>query len=763
MRQMQSKSIHKSFITRREFISYTAGMAAACVAVPFLPWRALAADAAAVLPMGNAPVPLEAAWFPSRMHAFIWRNWSLVSSAQMAAVVGAKAEDIERVGRSMGLESSRGLSDAQRRRVALTIIRRNWHLLPYDQLLSLLGWTAEEMAYTLREDDFFFVKLGLHKPKCPPLRWIELTPAESARAEEIAAVVRSHFPDGLLEGRDPLFSFVDTLSKPLPSAVSPAQETQSSPLRLAYSYFALYGDPLLDPALDPYPDGYLARLAASGVNAVWLQAVLARLSPLPWSSEADIERRRVALRDLVARAARYSVKVFLYLNEPRSLPASSPVFDKNPNWRGVTEQDYTSVCTSVPEVRSALSGAVAELCRAVPDLGGFFTITGSENLTNCWSHGRGGDCPRCKSRKPDEVIAEVNATFYEGIRAAQGRQRLIAWDWGWGDDWAPAAIERLPAGVELMSVSEWSLPIERGGVKSEIGEYCLSAVGPGPRAKRHWAAAQKHGLSVVAKLQIGNSWELSAVPYIPVVENVALHAAGLKEAGVKHIMLGWTLGGHPSPNIEAVSEIASGGTLETLAHRRHGEKNASAAVAFWRQCSAAFREFPFNGACVYNAPLQVGPANPLWPAPTGYKATMVGIPYDDLDGWRAIYPAEIFAAQLEKVASGFESALAALRTAVPDPLPAMAEELVFAEAAAIHFAGVANQSRFVLVRRAGDTAGMRRLIDAEMTLAKRLHALQSRDARLGFEASNQYFYIPLDLVEKVINCRWLAANRPVPK
>ena len=194
MRQIQSKPIHKSFITRREFLSSAAGMTAAGIEVPFLSWPAMAADAAAVLPMGNAPAPLEAAWFPSRMHAFVWRNWSLVSSAQMAAVVGAKAEDIERVGRSMGLEPPRGLSDAQRRRAALTIIRRNWHLLPYDQLLSLLGWTAEEMAYTLREDDFFFVKLGLHKPKCLPLRWAEPTAAESARAEEIAAVVRSQFP-----------------------------------------------------------------------------------------------------------------------------------------------------------------------------------------------------------------------------------------------------------------------------------------------------------------------------------------------------------------------------------------------------------------------------------------------------------------------------------------------------------------------------------------------------------------------------------------
>ncbi len=752
-----------SSMTRREFLMLMAGgIAAANTALNFVPWPALAADVATVLPMGNAPAPLDAAWFPNRLHAFVWRNWSLVSSTQMAPVVGARADDIERIGHSMGLKPPRGLTDSQMRRAALTIIRRNWHLLPYDQLLSLLGWTAEEMAYTLREDDFFYVKLGLHKPKCPPLRWAEPTPEESTRAKEIAALVRAHFPDGTLEGRDPLFSFVDTLSKPPPSAADPKPETKFNSLRLAYSYFALYGDPLLDPTLDPYPDGYFARLAASGANAVWLQAVLSRLSPLPWSKESHIERRRQALRDLVARASRHGVKVFLYLNEPRSLPSSSPVFDANPDWRGVTEQDFTSVCTSVPEVRLALSRAVADVCRAVPDLGGFFTITGSENLTNCWSHGRGGDCPRCKSRPPAEVIAEVNATFYDGIRSAQGRQRLIAWDWGWSDGWATDAIGRLPAGVELMSVSEWGLPIERGGIKSEIGEYCLSAIGPGPRAKRHWEAAKKHGLFVAAKLQIGNSWELSAVPYLPVVENVALHAAALRVVGVDQIMLGWTLGGHPSPNIEAVVEILAGGTLENVARRRHGDAHVEAVVIFWRQCSAAFREFPFHPGTVYNAPLQVGPANPLWPAPTGYRATMVGIPYDDLNGWRSVYPAEIFSAQLEKVAAGFESAVATLRKAVTDAPSEMAEELRFAEAAAIHFAAVANQSRFVLSRDAGDTTAMRRSIDDEIILAKRLHALQSRDSRLGFEASNQYFYIPLDLVEKVINCQWLAENISSP-
>jgi hypothetical protein len=741
--------------SRRTFLLRTApGLAA----LPFLPWSRGAAENPTVLPMGGAPEALEAAWFPSRLHAFVWRNWSLVRLERLAAVIGATADDLAAVGRAMGLEQSAGLGDAQGRRAHLTILRRNWHLLPYEQLLTLLGWTAERLAHTLREDDFFFHKVGNLKPKCPPLRWAAPTAAQDQRAKEIAGIVRATFPGGGLEGTDPLFAFIDALKVPPATAGKPVAAGEPAPLRMGYSYFASCGDPLLDPALDPYPDGLLARLAALGENAVWLHVELSHLAALPWRPDPHVAQRRAALAALVARAAPLGMKIFLYLNEPRSLPAASPAFQQHPDWRGVLEGSFHAVCTSAPAVRAAVRDAIADLCRALPELGGFFTITASENLTNCWSHGQGGQCPKCKDRPPAEVIAEVSATIADGIRAAGGKQRYLAWDWGWADEWALDVIARLPAEVELLSVSEWSLPIERGGVKSTVGEYSISSIGPGPRALRHWQAAKKRGLRVAAKIQCGNTWELSAVPYVPVLENITRHATALREAGVGDLMLGWTLGAYPSPNLEAIAEINSGGSLDTLAVKRHGGTHAPAMSAFWRDCSTAFREFPYHIGSVYHAPLQMGPANPLWPSPTGYHACMVGIPYDDLDAWRAIYPAEIFATQLEKVATGFQSAIGRLRAAVGSPPPLIAEELRFAEAAAIHFASVANQCRAVLARDAKDQPSLGRLCAAEATLAIRLHALQSEDSRIGFEASNQYYYIPLDLVEKVINCRWLAAR-----
>ena len=209
----------------------------------------------------------------------------------------------------------------------------------------------------------------------------------------------------------------------------------------------------------------------------------------------------------------------------------------------------------------------------------------------------------------------------------------------------------------------------------------------------------------------------------------------------------------------------------------------------WRGFSAAFREFPYHGGLVYSGPQQLGPANLLWAESTGFAATMVGFPYDDLNGWRAIYPPEIFVQQFEKVADGFDRALAELGATLarltgegdsaqgqgttPAHRRALAEEYCVGEAAAIHFRSSANQARFVLARQAlaaarnmddavPHRAAMDKVLQDEIVLARRLHAIQSRDSRIGFEASNQYYYVPVDLMEKVLNCRNLLAHA-VPK
>ena len=731
---------------------------------------------AAVLPSGGAPTPVVCPHFPDRLHAFVWRNWPLVPAERMAEVVGAGPEDIRAIGKSMGLDGPPKITDDQWRRSYITIIRRNWHLLPYEQLLTLLGWSAEELAFCLREDDFLFIKLGNLKPACEPLTFAPPSDEAAARARAIAAVAAKAFPEGVGTTEEPLFHFVAELSKKAEAPALDEEDSLFSP-RYCYSYFALYGDPLMEKDIDPFPEGYLARLAASGVNGVWLQAVLYKLTPFPWDTakSADHLQRLENLGALVARAKKCGIGVYLYLNEPRSMPLA--FFEAHPELKGVVEGDYAAMCTSAPEVREYITNGVRQICEASPDLAGFFTISGSENLTNCWSHHHGENCPRCTSRPPADVIAEFHAAIQKGIDAAGTKTRLIAWDWGWRDEWLESIVQQLPTSVSLMSVSEWSIPIQRGGIDSVIGEYSISTVGPGPRATRHWGFARDRGLDLLAKIQANNTWELSAVPYVPAVENVAQHAANLREADVDGLMLSWTLGGYPSPNLEVVAEIGKkkapsvDEALAAVAGRRFGEAGP-AVVTAWRAFSAAFREFPYNCGTLYQGPQQMGPANPLWGEPTGYASTMVGFPYDCLKGWCSVYPPEVFIGQFTKMADGFDAAIESLETVTAGmtlskaQTEMLASELDVARACAIHFRSVANQSLFVLTRDAltstesAEAAGpllakLEETLRSEWVLATRLHAIQSRDSRIGFEASNHYFYVPIDLAEKVVNCEYL--------
>jgi hypothetical protein len=115
--------------------------------------------------------------------------------------------------------------------------------------------------------------------------------------------------------------------------------------------------------------------------------------------------------------------------------------------------------------------------------------------------------------------------------------------------------------------------------------------------------------------------------------------------------------------------------------------------------------------------------------------------------------------------TSFEQAVAKTKTQVQT---ANAQtDLRLAEAAYLHFKSVANQVKFTKARNAFRDANlsaeqrrdylkiMKSTATDEIQLAKRLFRLAKQDSRIGFEATNQYHYLPLDLVEKVVNCEYL--------
>ncbi len=544
--------------------------------------------------------------------------------------------------------------------------------------------------------------------------------------------------------------------------------------RMVFSYFADYGDPLLDPEIGSYPEGLLQRLASQGVNAVYLHVVLRTLAKDPKYPEFGIgsEERLKNLRTLVKRAAKYGMKVLLYINEPRAMPIQ--FFEARPEraaLKGVQGRGYESMyamCTSVPEVRRWIADSVEQVFRAVPGLGGVYTISSDENLTNCASKWNRKGCPRCAGRTNAEVIAEVNATILEGMRRAAPDAIAVFWDWGWKDDDFDEILARLPTdNCALMTVSEWGVPVDRGGVSTNVFEYSLSVSGPGDRACRRFAAARARGMKAFAKVQAGCSWELCTVPYLPVMDIVATHARRLADAGVNGVMMSWSLGGYPAPNLSAFAACRVGEPvpemLSRMAAERYGVAAAPAVCAAWTVFSDGFREFPFHRQLLYEGPQHWGPANPLYPKPTGYVATMVGIPYDDLAHWRWTYTPDGFISQFEKTAAGFERGSAKWREAfakMTGAARASAErDARLFEAAALHFRSSADQARFVLARDAGDREAMLGAVRRELDAARRYLPLVRADSRLGYECSNHYFFVPQDVREKIVLARLLLEGR----
>ena len=741
------------------------------------------------LPRGEAKKALEFPHFPTRLQALVWRNWGLVPAGKLAEVLGATPGQIEKLASGMGLTKDDSLCPLWHERGYLTIIRRNWHLLPYEQILALLGWTPDELAYVLKEDDFLWCKLGNLKPETTPVHYAALTAREKKQTVALKKTISEYFgvipkspradlkiTEGGLSspplelkfgGSENPPSFVNQIHRDRPFGFlkqygsnakrNSISEDSRSGLRLAYSYSAVYGDPLLNENLDPYPDGLLADYTAAGINAVWLQGTLYTM--VPWTGESKYTaawRTRLAnLRKLCVRAAKFGIKVYLYINEPRAMPAD--FFESHPDWKGMPSRDGLSftVCTSRKPVLDALSNGISELFRSVPELGGILTITMSENLTNCCS--RPADitapCPACSARGAAKVVAEINQAIAEGAHRVKPEADVIAWTWAWAPEWDETAVELLPKDVKLMCVSETHVATDAMGVKGLVVDYSISKVGPGPIATRLWKKAKDCGLDVIAKIQVNNTWECSAVPYIPVPGLVERHLRNLESAGVKDFMLNWTLGGYPGGNMELLKM-----PKEKLAVEKYGVAAAPFILKAWDCFDRAFEEFPLNEcAQLYNAPQNFGPMSLLFEKPTGYKATMIGFPYDDLESWRGNhYPEDIFEEQFRKLSTGWAEGLRQLSEA--GKMVSSDNKLAFedlenvAEAAYCHFRSTYLQIRFVRLRNTVNLKEINVVLDEEIELAQRLHAVMLRDSRIGFEASNHYYYTANDLKEKVLNC-----------
>ena len=110
-------------------------------------------------------VKLDNQNFPTKWQTVIFRNYGYVSINKIAKVLACDETTIIYEAERLGLYNVK-YNRLWEEKGYITIIRNNWYLLSYAQLLELLGITEDRLEYILEHDDFLSVKLGGFKPEC---------------------------------------------------------------------------------------------------------------------------------------------------------------------------------------------------------------------------------------------------------------------------------------------------------------------------------------------------------------------------------------------------------------------------------------------------------------------------------------------------------------------------------------------------------------------------------------------------------------------
>ncbi len=825
-------------------------------------------------------------YFPSRLHAAVFRNWDIVPPERLAAVLGTDLATIRNAGTTLGLSWPKPLSAEEIRRNTEIVLRRNWPLLPRSQIESLLDYSPRELDEFLSKEIFLRALLASPPADLTFLKYEKPNQQTEARVKWFGAHVsqhlkavgstpeeprlaftnelcRAHNPADFIPGSQPsnhevdlrtnwtiqisenpdaltkiaVQDFCDYCRQTQPAEIiqvetktrspgkkcfllsldsnlkksetyalnispqkiilrggselglarglielerrmaerggpflSSTQETNSPSFSPRYvsSYFSLLTDPLGNDLNYGFPEGYLNQIFHQDAEGIWLYVLLNDLVPSPFFAGmgAGSEARLQRLRELVNRAAKHGLKIYLYLNEPRAQFLS--FFEKYPEVKGQTEGNMAALCTSTELVQKHLRGSCEKLFREVPGLGGVFVITASENLSNCYSHFYRTkiSCPRCSQRTPADVIAETIRCMSEGVWAADPKAKFIVWDWSWhsvlGEEAPEKIIQRLPQRVALMADFERGTRIERGGIPMNVEEYSISTVGPSPRAKIRSEQAKRFGFDFFAKIQLSTTWECGTVPFIPVPNLLARKAEAMRQIGVSGTMATWTIGSYPSPNTEAFAmqnwnpNLSETDVLRRVAAKRYGATAIESAMRGWEKLSNAFaEEFPFSTS-PYSAPLQHGPSLPLYrrdiPPPFG-NATLFNCK-DDWRNWSPPYSPELMTKLLRHLCDRWDDGLEDLREVVEKsgPRKQMAErDYDVAWMIGYYWRAYANDLDFYKARDATDVAGMKQIAAEELKATEEAFRLVRADSRLGWEAELQYFYRPLDVLERLLS------------
>lgn len=543
--------------------------------------------------------------------------------------------------------------------------------------------------------------------------------------------------------------------------------------------------------IDYYPEEYLSQLAHEGINGLWLTVEFRDLcSTSFYQAPPEAERRLTKLRSTVERCRRYGIKTFLFCIEPIAWS------DKNPLPEGCEELEgpgisivdggngLRSFCPDSPLAQKFLYECTNSVFRAVPHLGGLFTISYGERMTtciNCIKDIENGTipCPRRCRHTPGEILAMTLEPMKRGMTDANPEAELISWlylpqpaQYG---HWLTDLAEKLSSDLVLTCNFESGVRTSQFGHIRVGGDYWLSIVGPSERFIMMAQAAKGH-CQFGAKLQVANSHECATVPNIPVPGMLYRKYKKMKELGVQHVVQCWFFGNYPGVMNEAAGKLAFedfSGTeddfLLSLAAPEWG-CDAPEVVKAWKYFTSGYSNYPAETQFQYYGPMHDGtvwplhlrqtrtPLAPAWKPANFPSGDCIG---ECLIDFRLNEVTELCG----KMSSEWHKGMEILNRIDP---AGHDWDLSLAEALDVMFRSGYNDLRFYLIRNRlmdspPDSAlllpELKKIAEEEIRNSQRLAELCRKDSRLGYHSEAEvYKYFPAKLEWRIQCLKDMLAN-----
>ena len=378
-----------------------------------------------------------------------------------------------------------------------------------------------------------------------------------------------------------------------------------------------------------FPDQLLSHLAHDGYDGIFA-SVYANPNGDRTTAESSTEfYARLMFRvrqqdprqvhDLIARAARYGIKVY------------TPII-------------YQYLGT--PESEAGLRKLVTDIVKEFPGIRGYVLLTEGFWYKE-WAAGHIDD---------DEQMKEWARNWCKAVGFVEEECHRIdpsieILPWEYNIDFRPQKadlkcyfIKQLPDKTIPMLTWENGKSFELDGMKGYLRDYSLSQIGPAEVTEAQINEANKRRMKVFSKVDTFASWQFGTLPYLPCPQQWYKRYQALEKYEVKGALESWSSGYKPNfiSEMRAWTCWSDAPSMEEIfsntAARIFGDEGKSKVVKAWEYFSQAIQLVPDTGP---NMGTNNAVGNPLFFQVPILRTNTYNYSWTDFDKWMGYFGGDL--------------------------------------------------------------------------------------------------------------------------